>query len=254
MTSCETCGVRNHAICTVLDPAELAALNEIGRIVTVRKGQTLVREGDDSLAVANIVDGAFKLTSSLEDGREQIIGMSFPADFIGRPFGETHEYSVTALSDARLCVFSRADFEHFARRHPDLEHRLLETTLMELDRARRWMLLLGRKTAAERVASFLIEISERLTAIDDDIEDIDDSRHGGDAVQSIARGPVFPLPFGRQQIADILGLTIETVSRQLTLFKKRGLIELPDRGHVRICDIARLRQYAQSAGKDFRTA
>lgn len=233
MSSCDTCVVRNRAICSVLESSELHALSSIGRSIKLSKGQTFVWEGDDSLMVANIIEGVFKLTSSLDDGREQIIGVAFPSDFVGRPFGTKTAYSVTALSDAKLCVFSRRDFDSFARTHPELEHKLLQKTLEELDRARRWMLLLGRKTAPERLASFLLEISEKL---------------GGSSCDAIGKPlHAFELPFGRQQIADILGLTIETVSRQMTQFKKQQLIELPNRTHVRICDAAKLNDLAQAA-------
>src|SRR3546814_13421672 len=78
------------------------------------------------------------------------------SDFIGRPFGGKSGQGVTALTDAKVCVFSRRDFDAFAREHPKLEHKLLERTLGELDRTRRWMLLLGRKSAAEKMASFQI--------------------------------------------------------------------------------------------------
>lgn len=233
MVSCDTCVVRNRAICSVLDKDELGVLSHIGRTINLEKGKTLFWEGDESLMVANIVEGVFKLTSSLDDGREQIVSVAFPSDFIGRPFGNKSEYTVTALSDAKLCLFSRAGFDGFARHHPNLEHKLLEQTLSELDRARRWMLLLGRKTAPERVATFVLEMSDKLAGSGCDIL--------GNPLQ------IFELPFGRQQIADILGLTIETVSRQLTIFKKDGLIELPDRTHIRICDAVRLSNLAQVA-------
>ena len=233
MISCDTCLVRNRAICSVLDPDELGALSHIGRNITLEKGQTLIWEGDESLTVANIQSGVFKLTSSLDDGREQIISIAYPADFVGRPFGKKSEYTVTALSDAKLCLFSRADFDRFAREHPDMEHKLLEKTLEELDRARRWMLLLGRKTAPERVASFLLEMSNKL---------------GGSGCNTVGvQLQAFELPFGRQQIADILGLTIETVSRQLTQFKKNDLIELPDRRHIRIKNVDRLELLSEAA-------
>jgi CRP/FNR family transcriptional regulator len=151
------------------------------------------------------------------------VGVVYPSDFIGRPFGGTTNHGVTALTDARVCVFSRVDFDGFARKHPELEHKLLQRTLGELDRTRRWMLLLGRKSASEKVASFLIELSDRLAPLTCEGE--------GDGIA--AR---FHLPFSRQQIADVLGLTIETVSRQFTRLKNEGLIDLPSRREVVIAD------------------
>lgn len=226
MNDCSSCLVRNRAICAALDAEEVAALNAIGRRRTVGAGQPLIWEGDDSLMVANVIEGVLKLSTGTGDGREQIVGIVYPADFIGRPFGGTAQHSVTALTEARVCTFTRGDFDRFARQHPDLEHKLLQRTLDELDRARRWMLLLGRKSASEKMASFLLEMSERL---------VEPGCHG-------EGGParIFTLPFGRQQVADILGLTIETVSRQLTQLRATGVIDLPSRREIGIRNRAAL--------------
>ncbi|MCW2398434.1 MULTISPECIES: Crp/Fnr family transcriptional regulator [unclassified Sphingobium] len=221
MTSCQQCVVRNRAICSSLDASELEVLNKIGRRVPVHRGQTLMWEGDDSLLVANVIDGVLKLSTSTADGREQIVGVVYPSDFIGRPFGSTTQHSVTALCDAQVCLFTRSSFDDFARTHPELEHKLLQRTLTELDRARHWMLLLGRKSAGERVATFLLEMAQRLA---------DASCSGSDLVER------FELPLTRQQMADLLGLTIETVSRQLTRLRQAGIIDLPDRRTVVILD------------------
>ncbi len=222
MSSCDTCVVRNRAICSGLDDGEIGALNTIGRRRNVTAGESLIWEDDDSLLVANVIDGVLKLTTSTEDGREQIVGVAYPSDFIGRPFGQTSSASVVALTDARVCVFSRNDFDRFAREHPGLEHKLLERTLAELDRTRSWMMLLGRKNASEKIATFLLEMSERLA----------------DSGCAPVLGPArrFTLPFSRQQVADVLGLTIETVSRQFTKLKNDGVVELPSRREVEIVD------------------
>jgi CRP/FNR family transcriptional regulator len=222
MASCDTCLVRNRAICAVLDGDELQSLNKIGRTRSIAAGQALIWEGDDSLLVANVMEGVLKLSTGTGDGREQIVGIVYPADFIGRPFGARSQHTVTALTDARVCTFTRGDFDGFARQHPELEHKLLQRTLTELDRARHWMLLLGRKSATEKMATFLLEMSERLV----------------DASCRATDGPLdhFTLPFGRQQVADILGLTIETVSRQLTRLKADRFIDLPSRRDIVILD------------------
>ena len=223
MTACDTCVVRNRAICASLDKEELSALNTIGRRRNLEAGESLIWEGEDSVLVANVIEGVLKLSTGTEDGREQIVGVVYPSDFIGRPFGSTSGHGVTALTNARVCVFSRRDFDAFAREHPALEHKLLQRTLAELDRTRRWMLLLGRKSAGEKVASFLLEMSERL--VDPGCVDL-----GGTPLRR------FSLPFSRQQVADVLGLTIETVSRQFTRLKSEGLIDLPSRREVEILD------------------
>ena len=226
MTSCQHCVVRNRAICASLSSAELDVLNRIGRRVPLARGETLMWEGAESLLVANVIDGMLKLSTSTADGREQIVGVVYPSDFIGRPFGETTQHSVTALSDSQLCLFTRSAFDGFARAHPELEHKLLQRTLTELDRARHWMLLLGRKSAGERVATFLLEMAQRL---------VDTSCNTGAEADAAER---FDLPLTRQQMADLLGLTIETVSRQLTRLREAGIIALPDRRAVVILDHA----------------
>ncbi|MBH0115111.1 Crp/Fnr family transcriptional regulator [Novosphingobium sp. YJ-S2-02] len=225
MSSCDLCVVRNRAICASLDAKELEALNAIGRTRTISPGESLIWEGEDSVLVANVIDGVLKLSTNTEDGREQIVGVVYPSDFIGRPFGGTSGHGVTALTESRVCVFSRRDFDAFAREHPSLEHKLLERTLGELDRTRRWMLLLGRKSAAEKLASFLVEMSERLDGAGCSVDfDKPNQRR-------------LVLPFSRQQIADVLGLTIETVSRQFTRLKNDGVIDLPSRREVVILNM-----------------
>jgi len=228
VTDCASCVVRNRAICASLDAEELALLGKLGRNHRVNAGQTLMWEGDDAPVVANVLDGVLKLVLAAAEGREQIVGIVFPSDFIGRPFGKESPYSVTAMTDAEICIFNRKSFDDFASAHPDLQHKLLRRTLDELDRARHWMMLLGRKSAEEKVASFLLEMSERLSG------------------QGCGGGPQsgFELPFGRQQIADILGLTIETTSRQLTRMRAEGLLDLPSRREIVISDRAAMEAIA----------
>lgn len=228
MTDCATCIVRNRAICASLNSEELALLSQMGRRQRVKAGHTLLWEGDDAPVVANVLEGVLKLVVGAADGREQIVGIVFPSDFIGRPFGKESPYSVTAMTDAEVCIFNRNSFDEFASSHPDLQQKLLRRTLDELDRARHWMMLLGRKSAAEKVASFLLEMSERLS---------------GQGCEGGVSG-AFELPFGRQQIADILGLTIETTSRQLTKMRADGVLDLPSRREIVITDRAAMEMIA----------
>lgn len=230
MSACGDCPVRNHAICSALEDSELAILRRIGRVQDIHAGQTLMWEGDEASVVANVVEGVMKLSTSLGDGREQIVGVAYPADFIGRPFGERVPYTVTAITDVRVRSFQRAGFEKFAQEHPKLEHKMLERTLAELDRAREWMLLLGRKTAQEKLVTLLLNMPNRLS----------------ETQCGTPEAPLdhFELPFGRQQMADLLGLTIETVSRQLGELTKSGLIALKNQREVTIQDREKLADLA----------
>lgn len=231
MNTCTDCSVRTKAICQSLCQADLDELNRIGRRQTVERGQTLQWQGDDSLLVGNVIDGVLKLSSSSMDGRDQTLGIKFPSDFIGRPFGQRSNHSIVALTDAQVCTFPRSAFDDFARDHPDLEHRLLERTLTDLDRTREWMMLLGRKSATERVAAFLLAMADRLADESDGSEN----------------APLrFELPFGRQEIGDLLGLTIETVSRQITRLRDEGVIDTPDRRGIVVLDREALEAYARN--------
>jgi CRP/FNR family transcriptional regulator, anaerobic regulatory protein len=230
---CSQCVVRNRAICAGLEADELDVLGRLGRKLLIERGQTVVWEGEESLIVANVINGMLKISMSMHDGREQIVGVVFPSDFIGRPLGKASPYSVTALTDAELCIFTRSAFDNFAQQHPGLERKLLGRTLEELDRARAWMLLLGKKSASERIATLLLEMSARF------------GEQGCHAMPDALNQ--FDLPLDRQQIGDLLGLTIETVSRQMTKLKGQGLINLPDRKRVIINDRTRLSELAMAA-------
>lgn len=219
--SCDRCEVRASAICSSLDADGLAELSRLGRKIQVLAGQTLVWEGDESILVGNVLGGVLKLSTVTGDGREQIVGIVYPSDFIGRPFGRDSHHSVTALTDASLCVFGRSAFDRFAHTHGEVEHALLARTLTELDRARHWMLLLGRKSACERVASLILEMDARL-----------------------GKDGEIALPLTRQQMADVLGLTIETVSRSLTKLKNASIIELPGPRRLAIIAPEKLKRIA----------
>ncbi|MBY6015085.1 Crp/Fnr family transcriptional regulator [Qipengyuania gaetbuli] len=227
---CQSCTVRNRAICGDLHDDEINVLNKIGRRRWVEAGEQVLWEGDDAVVVANVIEGLLKLSTQTSEGKEQILGIAYPSDFLGRPFGETTPYGVEALTPALVCTFQRSDFDHFAREHPRLEHKLLERTLSELDRTRRWMLLLGRMNAEQKMATFLLDMADRLVP--------------ATCAPMPESNDVMELPLTRQQIADVLGLTIETVSRQFTKLRKEGLIDLPSRRDVRIIDRAGLEALA----------
>lgn len=228
---CQACAIRNRAICADLESGEIDLLNKIGSRRRLKPGEQILWEGEEAVLVANVIEGVLKLSTQTVDGKEQILGLAYPSDFLGRPFGSTTPYGVEALTDANVCTFRRSDFERFAREHPRLEHKLLERTLSELDRTWRWMLLLGRMNAEQKLASFLLETSERLAP--------------ADCAFTFDEAPMqFTLPLTRQQIADVLGLTIETVSRQFSKMKKDGLIDLPTRREVTILERAALEDLA----------
>jgi CRP/FNR family transcriptional regulator len=206
-TPCDTCPVREPAICAHLPAAMRNTLATPRRTETLRAGETFAWEGTDSVVVATIRAGVFKRSLMLADGREQVVGLAFPGDMVGRLFGPVCDHSLTAITDAVLCVFPRTAFERLAEATPTLEHALLVQALADLSRAQRQMLMLARLSAPQRVATFLLELVERSRA---------------DSAGRIA------IPLSRQQLGDLLGLSIETVSRKLRDFERAGVIALPD--------------------------
>lgn len=222
---CGDCPIRHRAVCAKCEPDELVRLEEIKYYRSFDAGQTISWAGDDMAFVASVVRGVATLSQTMEDGRTQMLGLLLPSDFIGRPGRSTAIYDVTAISDVTLCCFRRKPFEQLMISTPHVAERLLDMTLDELDAAREWMLILGRKTAREKIASLLAIIARREAAIG----------------LTPLRGPlVIDLPLTREAMADYLGLTLETVSRQMSALKRDGFIQLEDKRKVVIPDYAAL--------------
>lgn len=221
---CSSCPIRHRAVCARCEPDELELLNRIKTYRTCRAGQTIAIRGEKLDMVASIVSGTAILSRSISDGRIQMVGLLMPSDFIGRPGREVAPYDVTAITDVTLCCFRRAPFEQLLRETPHVQERLLEMSLDELDAARDWMLLLGRKTARERIATLLTLILRRTHLPEE-------------AQQNGAR---IELPTTRESMANYLGLTIETVSRQLTQLRKDGIIRLDGKRGIVVPDIQAL--------------
>jgi CRP/FNR family transcriptional regulator len=216
---CADCTIRHRAVCTYCGPHELALLDAIKFYKTFEPGQEIVAAGEETDFLGSVVDGVVALSKTLVDGRRQTVGLMFPSDFVGRAVRSVAPYDAVAVTPVRLCLFTRTRFERILRETPALEKRLLEMTLDELDAARDWMLLLGRKTAREKIATFLTILARRSAALD--------NKAPGD-------GLGFELPLTREAIADYLGLTIETVSRQITGLRKSGVIELTDARNIQV--------------------
>lgn len=215
--NCETCEIREVSVCRAMALADMARLQDIITSANVEAGQIIIHEGDPAENLFNVVAGAVKLYKLLPDGRRQITGFLFPGDFLGIAFNETYVYTAEALTPVRLCRFPRRRLEALLRDLPDLEHELLDEAATELVAAQDQMLLLGRKTARERVASFLLMLARRA------------ERHGRQSRR-------LDLPMGRADIADYLGLTTETVSRTITQLRQSSTIAAANRGEIEILD------------------
>jgi len=230
---CSDCAVRDQALCGSLNDAELVSLNAIGHRRHVAKGQTIAWAGDDAIVCGNLLSGVLKLVAATADGREQTVGLLYPADFFGQPYAGAVDFTLTALTDADVCVFPRAAFERVLETHQRMERLLLQRTFESLNEARGRMLVLARKSAGEKLAGFLLDMAAR----------------AGETGCRVSRdAPVtFDLPLTRGQIADVLGMTIETVSRQLTRLKQSGVIGLPGGRGITISDRAALAARAEAA-------
>jgi CRP/FNR family transcriptional regulator len=237
--SCDHCAIRHRALCGSLSRDELTELNKVARFRDVAAGGSIQRSAEHVQYFANVVSGVVKLTKSLSDGRQQIVGLQFSSNFLGRPYGQASTYDAEAATDVRLCTFPRPQFERLVREFPGLEHRLFENALTELDAARDWMLLLGRKSASEKVASFLMLVAENSRQVG----------CGGSDAETSAK---FDLPLTRTEIADYLGLTIETVSRQLSRLRAQGAIRLDGPRTVIVPNLGRLAEAAEQQGEKLR--
>lgn len=229
---CNDCPIRHRAVCARCESDELDRLEEIKYYRRFEAGQTVIWSGDRMDFVGSVVSGIATLTQTMEDGRTQMVGLLLPSDFVGRPGRAMAAYDVVATTDVVMCCFRKAPFEDLMERTPHIAQRLLQMTLDELDAAREWMLVLGRKTAREKIASLLSIIARR------------------DASLNLGRlvGPVtFDLPLTREAMADYLGLTLETVSRQVSALRKDGIITLEGKRHITVPDMSAL---LEEAGDD----
>ena len=226
---CNNCVIRHRAICGTLNGDDLTRINAIARQKKYRTGETIFYEGDEVNYLGNVVSGVVKLGKLLPDGRQQIVGLQFASDFLGRAFKGKATCQAEAATDVELCIFPRKPFESLLSDIHDLEDQLFANTLDELDAARDWLLLLGRQSAREKVAKFLLMIARRIPNIGCGSGDGEDA----DAI-------CFDLPLSRADMADFLGLTIETVSRQITRLKTDELIDVEQNRTITVSSVSRL--------------
>lgn len=213
--ACDACRARLLSVCASMDAPDLSRLDSLAEHLDLNAGDGLTRADDPARHVFNITSGSVRVYRLLPDGRRQITGFLFAGDFLGLATGDTYVFSAEAIEPVTVCRFRKSDYRTLIRETPALETALLERATHELAAAQNQMLLLGRKTALERVSTFLLEIPAH-----------DPARRG-------PPGSVH-LPMTRAEIADYLGLSIETVSRVLTRLKTQGVIRLLSLTDLRI--------------------
>jgi len=219
--ACTTCEVARDGICSALDDAALAALRRISRRKLLPAGRVIFNEGDDAGTCFSIMSGIVKLVKTLSGGGQHIIGLIHHPNFVGQSLNRRHAYRAESLTEVELCIYPQTAFEAFRQDHIGFDRKIFENTSRELENCRDMILLLGRKCSYERVAGFLLTMANRI------------SQPSG-LKPNTAR---FELPLTRAEIADYLGLTLETVSRQFSKLKQQRLAEWSSRREIAIPDM-----------------
>lgn len=223
---CNACAVRHLTVCAPLNPTELPEFSRIMTRAVFEAGTRIFDEGDPADQVFNVTSGVIKVYKLLPDGRRQVTGFLIAGDFLGLANEEDYAYSAEAVTAARLCRFPRKKLEAMLDSFPAVERQMLLVASHELAAAQEQMLLLGRKTAKEKIASFLLLFSVRYRK------------------RGLPDNPIH-LPMSRNDIGDFLGLTTETVSRTFTQLKSSQMIRLLPGGLVELNDVDHLEDIAE---------
>jgi len=223
---CGACPVRALTVCAALEEEELSRLADIVHTHRVEGNQTIFSEGDAASNMFNVTAGSAKIYKLLPDGRRQITGFLFSGDFLGLAVNDRYAYSAETVATTSICRFPRRKMDQLMDEFPKLQRRLFRLASNELAAAQDQMLLLGRKTAKEKIASFLVMLAQR-------------------AVRRGQRDNPVHVPMSRADIADYLGLTTETVSRTFTQLKSSGTIRLLEGGKVQITDTGKIYEMAE---------
>lgn len=215
---CTTCAVRADNFCSAVPLRGLGGLVHSRQVERFERRQTIISEGGPASSFFNIVSGVVKLCRSLADGRTQIIGFRFPGEAFGVSDTGTYTATVEALTPVELCRFPKARLNGLMQAFPPVQEKLLEMNYRYMGDYEDQIFLLGRKTARERVASFLLGYGDRFSR----------GMRGPD------RG--LGLPVTRAEIADFLGLTTETVSRILTSLVREKIIVIGAARSIHLLD------------------
>lgn len=223
---CQTCQIRHLSIFAQLPVNRLAEIQAFQpSVVTYAVDETVYHQGDASLNAFTLRKGLVKLIKTLPNGRTQIVRVLRTGDLFGFDgfAGESYNHTAIPLSEIEVCRLPLGDLMELKKQNPEIENTMMRRWIQHLREAEDMMLELGAKKAAERLASFLIRWCE--------------NSHGGWS----------PLPLSRGEIGELLGLTIETVSRFLSDWKRQGFVN-EQRGSIQIEDIGGLRKAACSSG------
>lgn len=224
---CQICSVRHTSVCAALSNEEHSRLNDIAYHRHFGAGQIMMSDQDASFFLATLRSGVVKLTRETANRARDIVGLLFPPDFLGHAFTRKNPYFAEAVSDVDICCFPRRAFEGVAKEYPNLEHRLFYHTVREINAERDWTYVLSRKTAEQKVASFLLLLARRVRII-------------GCADVTVE----IDLPLSEVELADTLGLTVDTVCSLFSSLEERGHIELSKNRQAVVTDYSALASLA----------
>jgi len=223
---CAQCTAHKFALCAKLSGNDLAAFGAGSVHKKIEAGQMLFSECDDASYLYTVVEGEVRLSRMLDDGRRQITGFKSEGDFVGLSADGKYAADAEAINDVTVCQFSVSGLNHSLEEYTAVQSRLMEMMQEEVVNLQNQMLLLGRKTPIEKMANFIAERVKR------------NVEHG--RIASDANTVEISLPMSRTDIADFLGLTIETVSRTFTKLRKLGVIELKTSQNIIVSDLSEL--------------
>jgi CRP/FNR family transcriptional regulator len=226
---CSGCNAHKIGLCASLDAEALRDVAASGERICFGPREVLFRQGDPAAHIFILNDGTARLTHLLPDGRQAAVGLRFGGDVLGFTTEEAHHLGAEALTAATACRISRRELDRLLRQHPGLERQFIDLCARELAATQSHLVALGRFTAEERVAAFLISLAEA------------QERRGH-------QGPVFDVPTTRADVGELLGLTLETVSRAVSTFRRRGWLRARGLHEVELLDRAALASLASGEG------
>jgi CRP/FNR family transcriptional regulator, anaerobic regulatory protein len=225
---CDSCGSRVAGLCRPLDAAALDEISAESDKLSLPARAYVFREGDPAGRIYTLIEGMAKLTRLLPDGKQQVVGFRFPGDVIGYTTRPDYPFDAELLTDARMCRLDRKRLDGLLRRYPLLERRMLDLCVQELAATQEQLVTVGRRSAEARVAAFLLSL-------------VDACHRRGQSET------LLEMPMTRADIADFLGLTLETVSRSLTAFRKRGWIREPAHQRMELLNLEALSALAEGS-------
>lgn len=219
---CDSCPVQDSAACSRLDSSQRQQLEAMGRGHIYQPGDIVFHAGDDNRQCATLISGLLKIVDCDSNGVERIITLIHPAGFVGELFAPLNRYDIIALNTVRICLFPRADYEKMLDESPELTQGLLRRALQSVEDNQKFLGLVNRRTAQEKVAGLLLALAESSSSA------------------PCQPNPHVELCMTREEIAALLGITMETVSRQIGKLEAAKLIQRAGAQHIDIINHDRL--------------